>query len=84
MIWYVKGIIMNDMNVWSKKQFLSMHDMRYMIFSEYILKQPALGLQGVPPWNVDKPKDTSFEPLHLVHLNRSMNVVSKTSAGYVC
>ena len=75
---------MKDMNVWSKKQFLSMHDMRYMIFSEYILKQPALGLQGVPPWTVDKPKDTGLEPLLPVHLNRSMNVVSKTSVGNVC
>lgn len=42
------------MNIWSKKQFLSKHDEAYMYAGDKLLKQPALGLQGVPPWDVNK------------------------------
>ena len=41
------------MNIWSKKQFLSKYDEAYMRAGNELLKTPALGLQGVPPWTVD-------------------------------
>lgn len=41
------------MNLWSGKQFLSKHDEAYMRAGNDLLKKPALGLQGEPPWRTD-------------------------------